>query len=392
MMAARTRMYARCITIGVPKEIKKDEYRVGMVPSGVDVLVAAGHKVIIEKDAGEGSSLPDDAYKSVGATIAETAEEVYAGADMIVKVKEPLEPEFDLVRPNQTLFTYFHLAAGYAKPLIRAMQKSGATCIAYETIEDKTGGLPLLVPMSAVAGRMAIQQGAKYLEKPFHGRGILLSGVAGVPPANVLVIGGGIVGTEAAKIAAGQGAIVTLLDTNLERLQYLSDIMPDNVITVYSTPLVLRKLLPHADLVIGAVLLPGARCPKLIKKEDLLTMKKGACFVDVAIDQGGIAETSRPTYHTDPTYTINGVNHYCVANIPGAVPSTSTMALTNATLPYILNLANNGWKSALRGDPGFMKGLNIAGGKIFYPEVAESISEPCADISNLSDLPDISNL
>lgn len=356
--------------IGVPREIKSDEYRVAIVPAGVQALVRAGHQVLIEKGAGEGSAITDDAYVTAGARIVPAREEIFAEAEMILKVKEPLEAEFKLIRPGQILFTYFHFAA--SKTLTDAMVKSGAICIAYETVERPDGSLPLLVPMSEVAGRMAIQQGAKYLERPMEGRGILLSGVPGVAPATVMVIGGGIVGTNAARIAAGLGAIVYILDINVDRLRYLSEIMPPNVITIHSNPVTLRELLKLSDLVVGAVLIPGAKAPKLILRDDLKTMKRRAVLIDVAIDQGGCAETSRPTTHSKPIYVEEDVVHYCVANIPGAVGTTSTYALTNMTMPYAVEIATKGWKKAAQGNAAIRAGVNVAEGAVTYRPVAEA--------------------
>jgi alanine dehydrogenase len=358
--------------IGCPKEIKIQEYRVGLTPEGVDALVRQGHELYIETQAGAGSGFSDEAYVKAGATILTTAAEVYGIAEMIVKVKEPLAAEFPLIKAGQILFTYFHFAA--SKELTDAMMKSQAVCIAYETVELADGSLPLLVPMSEVAGRMAINVGAYYLGKPFGGKGKLLGGVPGVKPAEVLVIGGGIVGTQAAKMAAGLGANVTLMDTNLARLRYLSDVMPANVVTQYSTVMAIKEKLPTADLVIGAVLLHGAKAPHLIKKEDLATMEPGSVVVDVAVDQGGCIETCKPTTHENPVYTIDGVIHYCVANMPGAVPQTSTRALTQATLPYAIAIANKGWEKAIMDNEALAKGLNIRAGKILHKGVADAFN------------------
>ena len=358
--------------IGVPKEIKIQEYRVGMTPAGVDALTKQGHKVYIETNAGTGSGFSDESYTSVGAEILNTAKEVYAIAEMIVKVKEPLAAEFPFIKAGQILFTYFHFAA--SKELTEAMMKSHAVCIAYETVELHDRSLPLLVPMSEVAGRMAVNVGAYYLGKPFGGKGKLLGGVPGVRPAEVLVLGGGIVGTQAAKMAAGLGASVTIMDNNLTRLRYLSDVMPSNVVTQYSTELAIKELLPRVDLVIGAVLLPGAKAPNLIKRTDLALMEPGTVIVDVAVDQGGCIETCKPTTHENPVFTIDNVLHYCVANMPGAVPQTSTRALTQATLPYALAIANKGWEIACAENPALAKGLNIRAGKILHKGVSEAFN------------------
>jgi len=358
--------------IGVPKEIKVQEYRVGLTPEGVDALSKQGHQIYLESTAGEGSGFSDDAYKTVGATILDTAQQVYEIADMIIKVKEPLEAEYPLIKSGQILFTYFHFAA--SKELTEAMIKSNSVCIAYETVELSDGSLPLLIPMSEVAGRMAINVGAYYLGKPFGGKGKLLGGVPGVKPAEVLIIGGGIVGTQAAKMAAGLGANVTIMDTNLTRLRYLSDVMPANVVTQYSTVMAIREKLPTTDLVIGAVLLPGARAPHLIKESDLKTMEAGSVVVDVAVDQGGCIETCHPTTHENPVFMVDNVLHYCVANMPGASPQTSTRGLTQATLPYALLIANKGWEKACADNPALEKGLNICAGKILNKGVLEAFN------------------
>lgn len=364
--------------IGVPKEIKPDEYRVAIVPGGVELLVAAGHTVFIETGAGIGSGIHDEEFAAHGATILPDLRSVYEQADMILKVKEPLAEEYPLIRERHVIFTYFHFAA--SEDLTRAMMNSGATCIAYETIERADGSLPLLVPMSEVAGRMAIQEGAKYLERPMMGRGILLGGVPGVPPAVVVIIGAGVVGSNAARVAAGLGARVFLLDINVDRLRYLADVMPSNVVTIYSNPYNVRELMAQADLVVGAVLIPGARTPKLIPRALLERMKPGAVLVDVAIDQGGCADTSRPTTHSNPTYIVDNVVHYCVTNIPGAVGTTSTYALTNVTLPYALRIANLGWRRAAHEDPAIRRGVNITGGRVTHPAVAQAHGLPCADL------------
>lgn len=365
--------------VGVPTEIKPNEYRVAMVPAGVDALVRAGHEVFVQKGAGVGSGLLDDEFASAGAKLVETADEVFEAAEMIVKVKEPIGPEYKRIRSGQTVFTYFHFAA--SQELTEAMVESGATCIAYETIEDKLGRLPLLTPMSEVAGRMAIQQGAKYLEMPMKGRGILLGGVPGVEPAHVVVLGGGVVGANAARIAAGTGANVFILDIDLDRLRYLDEIMPENVTTLYSTNYSIADQARKADLLVGAVLTTGARAPVLVPRELLAEMKNGSVIVDVAVDQGGAIETTRPTTHEEPTYVVDGVVHYCVANMPGAVGRTSTFALTNATLPYARRLAGQGAAAMAKADPGFAKGINVIGGKVTYQPVAEAFEMPYTPLS-----------
>jgi alanine dehydrogenase len=356
--------------IGVPKEIKTNENRVALVPAGAEALVAAGHSVVVERGAGEGSGFSDDLYTKAGARIAPDADGVWRDADMIMKVKEPIEPEWPRMRRGQTIFTYFHFAADEA--LTRAHLKSGAVCIAYETVELPSRELPLLTPMSEVAGRMAVQEGAKYLEKLYGGRGVLLGGVPGVLPARVIILGGGIVGINAAKMAAGMGAQVVILDISLERLRYLSDVMPANVQLLHSNRFAILEQIQTADLVVGAVLIPGAKAPSLVRREDLKKMQPGSVIVDVAVDQGGCVETIKPTTHENPTYVIDGVIHYGVANMPGAVPRTSTLALTNATLPYALQLANKGWKQAVRDNAALRKGLNMIDGKVVYPAVAEA--------------------
>ncbi|MDQ6887505.1 MAG: alanine dehydrogenase [Gemmatimonadota bacterium] len=356
--------------IGVPKEIKTNENRIALVPAGAEALVAAGHSVMIEKAAGEGSGFPDERYTSVGATIGADAGEVWRHAEMIMKVKEPIEREWPHMRRGQTIFTYFHFAAD--EKLTRAHVDSGAVCIAYETVELPNRELPLLTPMSEVAGRMAVQEGAKYLEKLYGGRGVLLGGVPGVPPAKVVILGGGIVGINAAKMAAGMGAKVTVLDLSLERLRYLSDVMPANVVLIYSNRHNILEQIETADLVVGAVLIPGAKAPKLVRREDLKRMQPGSVIVDVAIDQGGCVETIKATTHENPTYVVDGVIHYGVANMPGGVPRTSTLALTNATFPYAMQLANKGWSQALRENPALKKGLNIVNGTVVYAAVAEA--------------------
>ncbi|MFI0429922.1 alanine dehydrogenase [Mariniflexile sp. HMF6888] len=356
--------------IGVPIEIKNNENRVGMTPSGVFELTKRNHTVYVQKNAGFGSGFFDKDYVGAGATILDTIEEVYAAAEMIVKVKEPIEQEYDLIKPHHVVFTYFHFAS--SEELTNAMIKSKAVCIAYETVEDENGTLPLLIPMSEVAGRMSIQQGAKYLEKPIKGRGILLGGVPGVPPAKVLVLGAGVVGYQAAKMAAGLGALVIIMDINMKALRYVSDSMPNNVISEFSSEYNIRKHIKDSDLIIGGVLLKGAKAPKLITKDMLKDMRPGTVIVDVAVDQGGCFETTRPTTHQDPTYIIDDVVHYSVANMPGAVPYTSTVALTNVTLPYVIKLANEGWKKACKNSASLAKGLNIVKGEIVYKEIAEA--------------------
>ncbi len=356
--------------IGVPKEIKNNENRVALTPAGVAEFKKHGHTVYIQSTAGVGSGFTDEEYIKVGASILATIEETYGIADMIVKVKEPIESEYSLIKPDQLLFTYFHFASH--EPLTHAMLKSGAICLAYETVEKADRSLPLLVPMSEVAGRMSIQQGAKYLEKPMGGRGILLGGVPGVKPANVLVLGGGIVGTQAAKMAAGFGARVTIMDISIPRLRQLDDIMPANVDTVFSNEYNIREAIQKSDLIIGAVLIPGAKAPNLITREMLKTIRDGAVMVDVAVDQGGCFETTKPTTHADPIYVIDGVIHYSVANMPGAVPYTSTLALTNATLPYALQLANKGWKKACIENNDLKLGLNVIDGKVVYKAVSDA--------------------
>ena len=360
--------------IGVPKEIKTNENRIALVPAGAESLVAAGHTVMIEKGAGEGSGFADSAYTAVGAKIGPDADAVWREAEMIMKVKEPIKPEWPRMKKGQVIFTYFHFAAD--KELTEAHIKSGATCIAYETVELPNRELPLLTPMSEVAGRMAVQEGAKYLEKLHGGRGVLLGGVPGVPPGKVVILGGGIVGINAAKMAAGLGAKVTVLDVSLERLRYLSDVMPANVTLIYSNRHTILEQISTADLVVGAVLIPGAIAPRLIRREDLKVMQTGAVIVDVAIDQGGCVETIHATTHENPTYIVDGIVHYGVANMPGGVPRTSTLALTNATFPYAKQLATKGWKKALKENEALKKGLNIVDGKVTYPAVAEAFGLP----------------
>ncbi len=357
--------------IGVPKEIKSDEYRIAMMPVGVETLVKGGHQVFVEASAGAASGFSDDDYKKAGANIVPSHAEAISGMEMVIKVKEPQPAEIGLFRPGQIVFTYFHFAA--SPELTQACLESEIVAIAYETIKDRAGRLPCLTPMSEIAGKMSIQEGAKYLEKPMMGRGILLGGVPGVAPANVLVLGAGIVGTHAARVAAGLGASVALMDVNLERLRYLSDVMPANVQTIFSDAHTVREHLHHADLVVGAVLIPGAKAPRLVTRKDLVDMRNGSVIVDVAIDQGGCIETSRPTTHQQPTFVVENVVHYCVTNMPGAVGRTSTIALCNATLPYALKIANSGHETAAAEDPGLAEGINMAGGRITNSAVAESL-------------------
>ncbi|MCC5908141.1 MAG: alanine dehydrogenase [Balneolaceae bacterium] len=356
--------------IGVPKEIKTHENRVSLQPGGVLQFIRSGHKVHVQKGAGIGSGFTDEMYIERGANIVDNPDEIWSMADMIMKVKEPIAEEYPKMRKGQIIFTYFHFAA--SRELTEAVADSKCVAIAYETVEKADGTLPLLVPMSEVAGRMATQEGAKYLEKPTGGRGVLMGGIPGVPPANVMVLGGGIVGINSAKVAAGMGANTTILDLNIQRLRYLDDVMPKNVQTIYSSEGAIRNLLPQTDLVIGAVLIPGAKAPNLISREMLSLMRPGTVMVDVAIDQGGCFETSKPTTHADPIYIIDDVVHYCVANMPGAVPFTSTLGLTNVTLPYAVQIANKGWRKAMKEDPELKMGLNIASGKIVYKDVARA--------------------
>lgn len=364
--------------IGVPREIKTNENRVAVIPAGVEVLAAHGHMVLVEQGAGTGSGFVDDDYVRVGGKIVPAAADVWKRAELICKVKEPIKSEWSMMRKDQVIFTYFHFAAD--EELTRAHMKSGAVCIAYETVQLENGDLPLLTPMSEVAGRMAVQEGAKYLEKLYGGRGMLLGGVPGVPPAEVAVVGGGVVGINAAKMAAGLGARVTLLDINLDRLRYLSDVMPANVELVYSNRHNILAAIARADLVVGAVLVVGGKAPKLIRREDLKLMKPGAVIVDVAVDQGGCVETTKATTHEKPTYEVDGVIHYAVANMPGGVPRTSTLALTNATFPYARRLADAGWKAACGADAALRKGVNMVAGQVTYPGVAEAFGLPLADV------------
>ncbi len=366
------------MVIGVPKEIKNNENRVGMTPAGVAELVKHGHTVYVQQTAGANSGFTDEDYVNAGARMLPTIEEVYAAAEMIVKVKEPIAPEYKLIRHGQVVFTYFHFAADRA--LTEAMIESGGICIAYETVELPDRSLPLLIPMSEVAGRMSVQEGARFLEKPQGGKGKLLGGVPGVRPARVLILGGGIVGCNAAQMAAGMGAEVMITDINLPRLRYLSEVLPKNVKTLYSSEHNIRQELPTIDLVIGSVLIPGDKTPHLITRDMLRLMKPGTVLVDVAIDQGGCFETSHPTTHSDPTYVVDGIVHYAVANIPGAVPFTSTMALTNATLPYTIALADKGWQKACKDNPALALGVNVADGKVVYKAVADVFGLPYEEL------------
>jgi len=356
--------------IGVPKEIKNNENRVALTPAGAKELIKRGHTIYVQSTAGDGSGFEDDSYVEAGAKILPTIEDVYEIAEMIIKVKEPIASEYGLIKKDQLVFTYFHFAS--SEPLTDAMIKSGSICLAYETVERSDRSLPLLVPMSEVAGRMSIQEGAKYLEKPMGGRGILLGGVPGVRPAKVLILGGGVVGTNAAKMAAGMGADVTMMDISLPRLRYLDDVMPANVNTFMSNEYNIRELLPSHDLIVGAVLIPGAKAPHLITRDMLKMMRPGTVLVDVAVDQGGCIETCKPTTHEDPTYFVDDILHYCVANMPGAVPYTSTLALTNATLPYAIQLANKGWKKACQENIELELGLNVVEGKVVYKGVSDA--------------------
>lgn len=357
--------------VGILKEIKPQENRVCMTPSGAEMMVSKGHEIYVEKDAGIGSGFENSDYVNAGAKVLDTPSKVYKTSQMVMHVKEPQPSEFSMIRKDQIVFTYLHLAADL--DLTTALLKTGSVGIAYETIEGRKGSLPLLAPMSEVAGRLATQEGAKYLERTFGGQGLLLGGVTGTPRANVLVIGGGVVGIHAAQVACGMGANVTMLDMNIDRLRHLSEIMPANCQALMSSPALVRELVKQADLVIGAVLIAGAKAPKLITKDMLSTMKKGTVIVDVAIDQGGCFETSRPTTHGDPVYEVDGIIHYCVANMPGAVPLTSTIALTNATLPYALKIADLGWKAACK-DKGFAKGVNYIGNKLVCEPVAQAFN------------------
>ena len=367
--------------IGVPKEIKTNENRIALVPAGCELLVGGGHQVLIEREAGAGSGFTDDQYRAAGAMVVGSPDEVWAKAELIMKVKEPIAEEWPRMRGGQVIYTYFHFAA--AEDLTTAVITSGAIAIAYETVQLPSGELPLLTPMSEVAGRMAVQEGAKYLEKVHGGRGVLLGGVPGVAPAKVVIIGGGVVGINAAKMAAGLGAAVTILDISLERLRYLDDVLPANVKTIYSNRFNILDAIERADLVIGAVLLPGAKAPHLVTRADLKRMQPGAVIVDVAVDQGGCVETIKPTTHEDPTYFVDGILHYAVANMPGGVPRTSTLALTNATLPYAVRLAKHGWRKACKDDRALALGLNVVEGKVVYPGVAEAFGLPLAPVESV---------
>lgn len=367
--------------IGVPKEIKNNENRIALTPAGAAELVKRGHEVYVQAGGGSGSGFPDEDYIAAGAQMLPTIEDVYGIAEMIIKVKEPIEPEYKLIKKGQILYTYFHFASG--EELTNAMIENGSICLAYETVELPDRSLPLLVPMSEVAGRMSVQEGAKYLEKTFGGYGVLLGGVPGVLPAKVLIIGGGIVGTEAAKMAAGLGADVTIMDVSLKRLRYLDDIMPANVKTMMSNEFNIREMVQSHDVIIGAVLIPGAKAPHLVTKDMLKTMRPGTVLVDVAVDQGGCFETTKATTHADPTFVIDDVLHYCVANMPGAVPRTSTIALTNATLPYAIQIAEKGWKQACIDSEPLRKGLNVVDGKVVYKGVAEAFDLTYHDVSSV---------
>ena len=367
--------------IGVPREIKSNENRVAITPAGVNELVKRGHQVLVQSSAGLGSGFADEDYRSAGATLLPDIQTTYERAEMIMKVKEPIEEEYDLVRENQLVFTYFHFASH--RPLTEAMINRGAVCLAYETVELADRTLPLLIPMSEVAGRMAIQQGAKYLERPMGGRGVLLGGIPGVQPGKVLILGGGVVGTQAAKMASGLGAQVTILDINLQRLRYLADVMPANVNTRYSNEYNVRELIRDHELIVGAVLIPGAKAPNLITRDMLKDMKPGTVLVDVAVDQGGCIETCKPTTHANPIFVIDQIVHYCVANMPGAVPYTSTIGLTNATLPYAISLADLGWKKACQSRRDLRKGLNIVHGDVVYKGVASTFELPYVDVESV---------
>jgi alanine dehydrogenase len=369
------------MVIGVPKEIKADEYRVAVTPAGVEMLTRAGHEIVLEKGAGLGSGFTDDFYEKAGARIEPSVADVWSAAETILKVKEPTPAEWPRLRRGQVVFTYFHFAA--SEELTRAVIESGAVAIAYETVELPNGQLPLLTPMSEIAGRMAVQEGAKYLEKPQGGLGVLLGGVPGVLPGKVLILGGGVVGTNAAKMAAGLGARVGIMDINLDRLRYLDDVMPANVYTLFSTRYAIRKQIEDSDLVIGAVLIPGAKAPSLIVEDDLRLMRPGTVIVDVAVDQGGCVETIRPTTHKDPVYTVQGIIHYGVANMPGGVPRSSTLALTNATLPYVMALAEKGWRRACAADPALRAGVNVVDGHVTYRGVADAFGLPCRNVDEM---------
>lgn len=366
------------MNIGIPKEIKPQENRVAIQPGGVMTLVQQGHNVMVQKDAGLGSGFSDDEYVAAGAQIVADVDALWAAADMIMKVKEPIAEEYSRIKAGQILFTYFHFAAD--QTLTQAIIDSKCIAIAYETVEKADRSLPLLIPMSEVAGRMATQEGAKFLEKAMGGRGVLMGGIPGVPPANTLVLGGGIVGVNAAKIAAGMGSNTTIMDINMPRLRYLDDVMPKNITTLFSSEANIRAMLPTVDLIIGAVLKPGAKAPHLITREMLSHMRPGTVLVDVAIDQGGCFETSKPTTHQDPVYFVDEILHYCVANMPGAVPYTSTLGLTNVTLPYAVALANKGWKQAVKEDIELQKGVNIVDGTIVYEDIADAFGMNCSSV------------
>jgi alanine dehydrogenase len=367
--------------VGILREVKPEEYRVAMSPAGVEVMCQHGHTIVVEAGAGESSGFQDSDYRAGGAEISPSAQSIFKSCEMVLHVKEPMPAEYDLIREDQIVFTYLHLAAN--EPLTRALIKRKSVNIAYETIQKQNGSLPLLTPMSEVAGRMAIQQGAKYLETPHGGRGVLLSGVPGVDAATVLILGAGVVGVNAAKMACGLGARVFLLDLNLERLRYLSDVMPANCFLVMSSPPKLRELIRQADLVVGAVLIPGAKAPRLVTRDMLKTMKRGAVLVDVAIDQGGCFETSKPTTHGDPVFLVDGVVHYCVSNMPGAVPKTATWALSNATLPYVVEIADRGWIRAMRENEEIRRGANVVRGRITHQRVADAFGLPFTPVDSL---------
>ena len=369
------------MNIGIPKEIKPQENRVAIQPGGVLTLIQHGHKVLVQKNAGLGSGFSDEEYIKAGAMIESDVDALWTSSEMIIKVKEPIEEEYNRINEGQILFTYFHFAAN--KILTQAIIDSKCVAIAYETVEKVDRSLPLLIPMSEVAGRMASQEGAKFLEKAMGGRGVLMGGIPGVPPANTLVLGGGIVGVNAAKIAAGMGSNTTIMDINIPRLRYLDDVMPKNITTLFSSEANIRAMLPTVDLIIGAVLKPGAKAPHLITSEMLGHMRPGTVLVDVAIDQGGCFETSKPTTHQDPVYFVDDVLHYCVANMPGAVPFTSTLGLTNVTLPYALAIANKGWKQAVKEDKDLMKGVNIVEGTIVYEDVAEAFGMDWSTVESI---------
>lgn len=365
--------------IGVPKEVKSNEFRVSMTPAGVYELTRLGHEVFIQHDAGLGSGYSDEEYLESGGVMLQSVEEIYEKAELIVKVKEPLPNEYKLISDKHTIFTYFHFASSLE--LTQAMIDKGAICIAYETVTKEDRSLPLLTPMSEIAGRMSIQEGAKYLEKTMGGKGVLLGGVPGVPPANVVILGAGVVGIQAAKMASGLGANVTIFDVNLDRLRQLDDFLPKNVTTVYSNYTSIKESLTSADLVIGAVLIPGAKTPILVSRKMLKLMSPGSVVIDVAVDQGGCIETCKPTTHDNPTFVVDGILHYCVSNMPGAVPCTSTLALTNATLPFIIQLAEQGWRKAVESNPVLKTGVNIAHGKVHHKHLAESLDLPYTEIN-----------